>query len=90
MKMHKKIYTISIIKFWFILVLLGPGLMSAQVFLLVQPDTLCPEIDLTDLIRGALNKPPKVKSVDAGRLMLLPIIGSNPANGHSRQYDHAP
>jgi len=81
MKMHKEINTISILKFWFILVLLGPGLMSAQDSLLVQPDTLCPEIDLTDLIRGALNKPPKVKSVDAGSLMLLPIIGSNPATG---------
>ena len=79
--MRKRIHTISILKYWFILVLLGPGLMSAQDAVAVQSDTLCPERDLPELIRGALNKPPKIKSQDAASLMLLPIIGSNPATG---------
>ena len=30
---------------------------------------------------SALNKPPKVKPESAGSLLLLPIIGSNPATG---------
>ena len=60
---------------------LGPGLMSAQDAVAVQSDTLCPERDLPELIRGALYKPPKIKSQDAASLMLLPIIGSNPAIG---------
>jgi hypothetical protein len=37
--------------------------------------------DLGDVIRQALNKPPKVKPESAGSLLLLPIIGSNPATG---------
>jgi hypothetical protein len=37
--------------------------------------------DIGDLIRMALNKPPKVKPEGAGSLILLPIIGSNPATG---------
>ena len=63
------------------MILLSPGVVPAQDSLKVQPDTLCPERDLSDVIRGALNKPPKIKSEDAGSLMLLPIIGSNPATG---------
>ena len=59
----------------------SPWLASAQDSLVVQPDSLCPERDIPDLIRGALNKPPKVKSDGAGSLMLLPIIGLNPAIG---------
>jgi outer membrane protein assembly factor BamA len=37
--------------------------------------------DLSDVIRQALNKPPKVKPASEGSLLLLPIIGSNPATG---------
>jgi hypothetical protein len=37
--------------------------------------------DLGDVIRKALNKPPKEKPESAGSLILLPIIGSNPATG---------
>jgi hypothetical protein len=39
------------------------------------------EKDLSDVIRAALHKPPKVKPESAGSLLLLPIIGSNPATG---------
>jgi hypothetical protein len=76
-----------VIKFWVILILTFPAVLSAQDTisvkdsLVVQSDTTCPERDLPDLIRGALNKPPKIKPEDAGSLMLLPIIGSNPAIG---------
>jgi outer membrane protein assembly factor BamA len=37
--------------------------------------------DLSDVIRAALKKPPKIKPESAGSLLLLPIIGSNPATG---------
>lgn len=41
----------------------------------------CPQKDLPDVIRGALHKPPKVKSESAGSLLIVPVIGSNPATG---------
>lgn len=44
-------------------------------------DTGCVQKDIADLLRDALNKPPKVKSEGAGSLLLVPIIGSNPATG---------
>jgi hypothetical protein len=81
MKWHNGLNLISVLKFWFILVLLSPWVVSAQDSLTVQPDTICPERDLSDLIRGALNKPAKTPSDNAGSLMLLPIIGANPAIG---------
>jgi len=37
--------------------------------------------DIGDVIRQALNKPPKIKPSGEGSLLLLPIIGSNPATG---------
>jgi outer membrane protein assembly factor BamA len=81
MKFRKGLYTISLLNFCFILILLSPSIVSAQDSIKVKSDTICPERDLPDLIRGALNKPPKVKSEGASSLMLLPIIGSNPAIG---------
>ncbi len=62
-------------------ILLMPCLSTAQDSLSVQSDSLCPERDIADVIRDALKKPPKVKPENAGSLMLLPIIGSNPATG---------
>ena len=44
-------------------------------------DTLFVQIDLSDLIRTALHKPPKEKPETAGSLLLVPIVGSNPATG---------
>lgn len=64
-----------------LLFILGPLVLSAQETKSVEPDSLCPQRDLTDVIRSALKKPPKQKTEDAGSLMLLPIIGSNPATG---------
>jgi len=37
--------------------------------------------DLVDVVRKALNKPPKEKPADGGSLILLPTIGLNPATG---------
>lgn len=85
MKLHNRIY--SVLKIWFILLLLNPDMLSAQDTLVVQdtvavqPDTLCPQRDLPGVIRSARHKPPKIKPEGAGTLMLLPIIGSNPATG---------
>jgi len=81
MKCYNEADIISVLKFWFILVLLSSWVVSAQDSLTIQPDTICPERDLSDVIRGALHKPAKVHSDGAGSIMLLPIIGSNPAIG---------
>jgi outer membrane protein assembly factor BamA len=43
-------------------------------------DTTCVQEDVSDVLRRALKKPPKVK-VDEGSILLIPIIGSNPATG---------
>lgn len=81
MKIHKNWYWTSVLAFFLMFHFLVPGKVLAQDTTPFKPDTTCPEKDVPDLIRGALNKPPKIKSQDAGSLMLLPIIGSNPATG---------
>ncbi len=45
------------------------------------PNAGCPQRDLPDQIRSALHKPPKVKPEAAGSLLIVPVIGSNPATG---------
>ena len=49
--------------------------------LTVSPVAGCPQKDLPDVIRAARHKPPKVKSDAAGSLLIVPVIGSNPATG---------
>ena len=44
-------------------------------------DTTFVQKEIGDIIREALHKPPKIKEESAGSLILLPIIGSNPATG---------
>ncbi len=44
-------------------------------------DSVCQQKDLPDLIRAARHKPPQIKPVSTGSLLLFPIIGSNPAIG---------
>src|SRR5688572_27510889 len=44
------------------------------------PDTSCVEQDIGDVIRAALRKHPK-SNVEVGSILLVPIIGSNPATG---------
>jgi Omp85 superfamily domain len=41
----------------------------------------CPQKDLADVLREKLGKPPKVKPSGSSSLLLVPIIGSNPATG---------
>ena len=86
--MHKELKIRPLIALCIILAVHVPEPVKAQDSLTfqqdsitVQPDTLCPERDISDVIRGALHKPPKVKQADSPTLMLLPIIGSNPAIG---------
>lgn len=47
----------------------------------IQLDSLCPQRDLSDVLRKALNKPPKVKSENTSSFIAFPKIGSNPATG---------
>src|SRR6478672_11021458 len=44
-------------------------------------DTNCVQKDIADLLRKALNKSPKVDTGKSGSVILVPIIGSNPATG---------
>jgi outer membrane protein assembly factor BamA len=44
-------------------------------------DTTCVQQDLADVLRAALKKPAKPAVEKSGALLLLPIIGSNPATG---------
>lgn len=60
--------------------ILIPGLLFAQEST-VAVDTTCAQQDLADVIRQARHKPPKAKPTNEGSLLLLPIIGSNPATG---------
>jgi outer membrane protein assembly factor BamA len=46
-----------------------------------KTDTSCVQKELGDVLRVALNKPPKIKEAGSSSLILLPIIGSNPATG---------
>jgi len=58
-----------------------PILATAQVELTGTTDTTCVQKELGDLIRAARNKPAKADLGKAGSILLLPIIGSNPATG---------
>jgi outer membrane protein assembly factor BamA len=44
-------------------------------------DSLCPQRDLSDVIRKARHKPPKAPRESSSSLIAFPIIGSNPATG---------
>jgi outer membrane protein assembly factor BamA len=58
-----------------------PAPLSSQENSENKTDTICVQKELGDVIRVALNKPPKAEAEEAGSLLLLPIIGSNPATG---------
>ena len=65
----------------FILIIFIPCLVKAQEEATSASDTTCAQKDIADVIRGALNKPPKVTADNASSIILIPIIGSNPATG---------
>ena len=56
-------------------------LVNAQEARTITTDTTCVQKDLSDVLRAALSKPAKVDTTAAGSILLLPIIGSNPATG---------
>ena len=64
-----------------LLTLALPVLVSGQDSLKVVADTGCVQQDLPDVIRDLRHKPPKDKSDSEGSLLLVPVIGSNPATG---------
>jgi outer membrane protein assembly factor BamA len=66
--------------------LLLPGLwvhvhLQAQAPPATTADTTCVQRDLPDVLREAMKKPVKVDTSGAGSILLIPIIGSNPATG---------
>jgi hypothetical protein len=63
------------------LTLFIPFFASGQDSTEVKSDTGCVQKDLSDVIRAALHKPPKNKPESGGSLLLVPVIGSNPATG---------
>lgn len=65
------------------LIILLAGLASASTMMAqeVPSDTLCLQRDLGDVIRKALHKPQKTTPDNKSSLLLVPIIGSNPATG---------
>lgn len=63
-----------------VLVILVPGPLRAQKEIL-STDTTCIQKDMSDVLRSAFNKPPKDNTDAAGSVLLIPIIGSNPATG---------
>ena len=58
-----------------------PVIVSGQDSLTISPDTGCVQRDLPDVIRDMRHKPPKSKPESEGSLLLVPVIGSNPATG---------
>jgi outer membrane protein assembly factor BamA len=68
------------ISFLFLVAMLIPFAGKAQEDAAVVSDTACVQQDLADVIRTALRKPPKA-NVEMGSILLVPIIGSNPATG---------
>jgi len=51
------------------------GILHGQDSILISMNPISQK-DLSDVIRAALNKPPKIESESEGSLLLLPIIGS--------------
>jgi outer membrane protein assembly factor BamA len=66
---------------YLLLVILSPFLIYAQESSVVPIDSTCIQKDMTEVIRKALHKPPKNDNGSGGGLILMPIIGSNPATG---------
>jgi hypothetical protein len=66
-----------------ILIALGLNLAAGMPLVAqeVNSDSACAQRDLSDVIRKAMHKPPKVKSEKTSSLIAFPIIGSNPATG---------
>ncbi|HEY5916659.1 MAG TPA: hypothetical protein VIU13_04635 [Chryseolinea sp.] len=65
-----------------VLSILFTGIVHAQEELTGTADTTCVQKELGDLIRNVLDKAPKgLDTTSVGSVLLIPIIGSNPATG---------
>jgi len=64
-----------------VIFLLISNVIYAQVELTGTTDTTCVQKELGDLLRNAFNMSPKLDTAQGGSILLLPIIGSNPATG---------
>jgi hypothetical protein len=73
-------YSARILVLILILNIVKSGIIHGQDSIKITRETITQK-DLSDVIRNALHKPPKEKPESAGSLLLLPIIGSNPATG---------
>jgi len=77
---HLVAFRSSLLSFSILFLALSPdGLIHGQDSLKITKDKM-EEKDLGDVIRMSLHKPAKIDE-GAGSLLLLPIIGSNPATG---------
>lgn len=68
-------------RLYLILAVFFPLLATGQEVAIDTEDSTCVQRDLAAVIRTALDKPPKPDSENAGSILLVPIIGSNPATG---------
>lgn len=69
------------IRFFLLLFISCLGINNGFAQTQIEEDSTCaPQKDLPQLIREGLNKAPKEKG-GSGSLLLMPIIGSNPATG---------
>jgi hypothetical protein len=67
--------------YYFLSIILASSIVNAQDLGNVTSDTACVQKDLGDVLRASMNKPPKVDTTAGGSILLVPIIGSNPATG---------
>ena len=66
-------------KLVFILTVLLPLLSLGQA--IPKDSVVCQQQDLPGVIRAALKRPPRPDTENSGSVLLIPIIGSNPATG---------
>lgn len=81
--MIKKVKNFSIVAYICFIILFGlqPVICLSQDSLSLTSEFICPQKDLSDMVREWRNKPLKEKTTGEDMLLLLPIIGSNPATG---------
>lgn len=71
---------LALLNLWLPIILIGSACIRAQDSLAIK-DLDAQQIDLVDVMRSVRGKEPKESSSDASSLILVPIIGSNPATG---------
>jgi outer membrane protein assembly factor BamA len=64
-----------------VLAMYCPAILRAQDNATPSDTTGCEQRDLPDILRATFHKPPKLVTEESGSVLLIPIIGSNPATG---------